>query len=74
MNRRDTEPYVRWCGRTAGFIPRLLPDFNSLATYATSSLELQRPARKERGLLPASTSERRQLTRQASRHCHAEAA
>lgn len=18
MNRRDTEPYVRWCGRTAG--------------------------------------------------------
>lgn len=26
MNRRDTEPYVRWCGRTAGVIPRLLPD------------------------------------------------
>jgi len=26
MNRRDTEPYVRWCGRTVRFIPHLLPD------------------------------------------------
>jgi REP element-mobilizing transposase RayT len=26
VNRRDTEPYVRWCGRTVRFIPHLLPD------------------------------------------------
>ena len=26
MNRRDTEPYVRWCGRTVRSIPHLLPD------------------------------------------------
>jgi len=26
MNRRDTEPYVRWCGRTAEGNLRLLPD------------------------------------------------
>jgi hypothetical protein len=26
VNRRDTEPYVRWCGRTAEGNLRLLPD------------------------------------------------
>jgi hypothetical protein len=27
LNRRDTERYVRWCGRTVEFTPHLLPDW-----------------------------------------------